>query len=185
MTEVIRDATPKDVRRIWEIYSYYVENTAITFEYTVPSFTEFQKRMEKTMKKYPCVVVEENGVVQGYTYVNALKERPAYDWACETSIYIDKSSLKKGYGRKLYEALENKLKNIGMLNLYALIAYPNDDTKYVSKNSVEFHTRLGYKKIGEYHNCGYKFESWFNVVHMEKIIGEHKQIQPKVDFLNE
>ena len=83
----IRNATIADAERLLEIYSYYVEKTAISFEYDVPSLGEFTNRIVNTLKKYPYLVVEEEGVVQGYAYAGSFKERAAYNHSCELSIY--------------------------------------------------------------------------------------------------
>ena len=78
----IRTARPEDAARLLEIYAYYVENTAITFEYTVPTLEEFRHRIEHTLERYPYLVIERNGVIQGYAYAGVFKARAAYDWAC-------------------------------------------------------------------------------------------------------
>ena len=118
----IRDAELCDAGRILEIYAYYVKNTAITFEYDVPTLDEFRARMSNTMKKYPYLVIEQNGVICGYAYAGVFKARAAYDWACEMTVYIAHDSLKLGLGRKIYEALEAALEKMGILNLYACVA---------------------------------------------------------------
>ncbi|MBQ5675892.1 MAG: GNAT family N-acetyltransferase, partial [Lachnospiraceae bacterium] len=79
-----------------------------------------------------------------------------------------------GYGRKLYEALERALVDQGILNLYACIAYPIVEDEYLTKNSAQFHAHLGYKTVGEFYKCGYKFGRWYNMIWMEKLIGKHK-----------
>ena len=81
----IRVATPEDAGALVEIYRPYVENTSITFEYEVPSVSEFETRIRTTLKKYPYLVAEENGEALGYAYVSAFKGRAAYDWSVETS----------------------------------------------------------------------------------------------------
>ena len=78
---VVRNATVADAKRILEIYSYYVEHTAITFEYLVPTLAEFQNRMRNTMEKYPYLVIERDGMIQGYAYAGAFVGRAAYDWS--------------------------------------------------------------------------------------------------------
>ncbi|MBP5305072.1 MAG: GNAT family N-acetyltransferase, partial [Lachnospiraceae bacterium] len=101
------------------------------------------------------------------------KGRAAYDRSCEMTIYLDKDAKKKGYGRKLYTALEEELKKRGMLNLYACIGSPIVEDEYLTKNSEEFHAHLGYTKVGTFHKCGYKFGRWYDMIWMEKFIGEH------------
>lgn len=169
----VRDATMEDAERILEIYDYYVKNTAITFEYVTPSAREFKKRMERTMSRYPYLVIERDGIVQGYAYADSFIDRAAYDWSCETTIYLDHRGLKSGMGRTIYEALESKLRKMGILNLYACIAFPEVNDQYLTTNSADFHAHMGFVKAGEFHKCGYKFERWYHMIWMEKIIGEH------------
>ena len=169
----IRNVKTDDANDLLKIYSYYVENTAISFEYTVPSEEEFRERINKITSKYPYLVAELNNEIVGYAYAGPFKERAAYDWSVETTIYLNKDSKGMGIGKKLYLALENKLKEQNILNLYACIASPDNEDKYVTKESINFHHHLGYQIVGEFHKCGYKFNSWYNMVWMEKIIGEH------------
>lgn len=170
---VIRNADTNDAERLLEIYSYYVERTSITFEYDVPSVDEFRNRIENITKKYPYIVLEENGEIRGYAYAGVFKARAAYDHCCETTIYMDQNCKNMGYGRKLYEALEEELKKIGIINLYACIASPIKEDEYLTNNSEHFHEHLGYNKVGTFHKCGYKFDRWINMIWMEKFIGEH------------
>lgn len=120
----IRNATLADAPRILEIYAYYVEHTVITFEYDVPSLAEFEGRMRDIMKKYPYLVIERDGRIEGYAYAHAFVGRAAYDWAAELTIYLDHDARRGGLGRALYEALADQLKAMGVLNLYACIGYP-------------------------------------------------------------
>ncbi len=169
----VRNAELEDAERILEIYAYYVEHTAISFEYEVPTLSEFQSRMENTMKRYPYLVIVKDGAIQGYAYAGAFVGRAAYDWSCELTIYLDHTALKCGLGRKLYEALEYRLAKMGILNLYACIGYPEKEDEYLNKNSAQFHAHLGFSTVGTFHQCGYKFGRWYHMIWMEKIIGEH------------
>ncbi len=169
----IRSAVPEDAGRLLEIYAYYVENTAITFEYDVPSVEEFRSRIQNTLRKYPYLVLEEDGVIRGYAYAGVFKDRAAYSRSCELSIYLDRDAAGRGYGRLLYEALERELKAAGMLNLYACIGVPVVEDEYLTRNSEQFHAHLGFTTVGEFHQCGYKFGRWYDMIWMEKIIGEH------------
>ena len=94
---MIRNATREDAEKLLEIYAYYVTNTAITFEYDVPSLGEFRSRIDDTLKKYPYLVLEEDGIIQGYAYAGAFVGRAAYDHSCETTIYLDHNSKGRGY----------------------------------------------------------------------------------------
>ena len=181
MSEItVRDASLADAKAILNIYSYYVENTVITFEYTVPSLEEFQNRMRNTMKKYPYLVIEKDGIIQGYAYAGAFVGRAAYDWSCELNIYLDHNAKRCGLGKILYSALADRLKKMGILNLYACIGYPQVEDEYLTKNSAQFHEHLGFKLAGTFHNCGYKFNRWYDMVWMEKIIGNYHKDQPVI-----
>ncbi len=94
----------------------------------------------------------------------------AYNWSCEMTIYLDHNVQKYGMGRILYEALEKALHNMGILNLYACIGYPEHEDEYLTTNSADFHAHMGYVKIGEFHKCGYKFDRWYNMIWMEKLL---------------
>ena len=169
----IRSASPDDAKRLLEIYAYYVAETAVSFEIDIPSEQEFRGRIENTLRKYPYLVLEEDGVTQGYAYAGVFKGRTAYDRSCEVSIYVNRNAKRLGYGRKLYEALEERLKTQGILNMYACIAHPVTEDEYLSKDSEKFHRHLGFCTVGEFHQCACKFGRWYNMIWMEKIIGEH------------
>lgn len=171
---VIRAATREDAGSLLKIYSYYVENTAISFEYVAPSLDEFSKRISSTLEKYPYIVLEDDGLIRGYAYAGAFHSRAAYAHCCEVTIYLDHDSKGNGYGKALYEALEKALKKMGIINLYACIADPEVEDEYLTKNSECFHQHMGYTKAGEFHKCGYKFGRWYNMIWMEKMIGEHR-----------
>lgn len=173
MSITIRKATLEDAEALLNIYSYYVLNTAITFEYEVPSVEEFQSRIANIEKKYPYLVLEKDGEILGYSYAGPFKTRAAYDWSVETTIYIDKDCQKSGYGKLLYDRLEEELRKRGILNMYACIGYPIVEDEYLTKNSQQFHEHLGFTLIGEFHKCGRKFDRWYNMIWMEKMIGEH------------
>lgn len=176
----VRDAKREDAERLLEIYAYYVKNTAITFEYKVPTIQEFQSRIENTMRRYPYLVIEKNGVIEGYAYAGPFVGRAAYDWSSELSIYLSHTSQKGGLGKRLYEALTERLKKMGILNLYACIGYPEVEDEYLTKNSAEFHAHMGFQIVGKFHQCGYKFDRWYDMIWMEKIIGEHQKQGKKV-----
>ena len=176
----IRVAKIEDAPQLLNIYKPYVEKTAITFEYEVPGLDEFKRRIEKTLKKYPYLVAEDNGEILGYAYAGPFVGRAAYDWGVETTIYLKEDKNKLGLGRKLYEALEKILQAQNILNMNACIGYPEEEDEYLNKNSVEFHSHMGFTMVGEFHKCGYKFGRWYNMVWMEKMIGEHKKDQPAV-----
>ena len=169
----IREAVLTDAARLLEIYEYYVQNTAITFEYDTPSLDEFKRRMNATMARYPYLVVLQDGRIEGYAYAGPFVGRAAYDWACETTIYLDHTVRKCGLGRILYDALSEAVGAMGIVNLYACIGYPREDDEFLTTNSADFHGHMGFAKVGEFHRCGYKFGRWYDMIWMEKIIGDH------------
>jgi len=171
---LIRDAICDDARDIRAIYAYYVENTAVTFEYEVPTVEDMRGRIAATLERYPYLVAEEDGAVLGFAYAGPFKERAAYAHSCELSIYLARDERGRGLGRALYERLEERLAAQGILNLYACIADPIVEDEYLSRDSERFHARMGFERVGTFHLCGYKFGRWYNMCWMERIIGEHR-----------
>ena len=169
----IRSACAADAERLLEIYAYYVVNTAISFEYEVPSIGEFRRRITETLQKYPYLVLEADGVIQGYALAKPFVGRAAYRFSCETTIYLDHNARSRGYGRALYEALFEALRAQGVRNLYACIGDPIREDETLTRDSERFHRRLGFVKVGTFHKCGYKFGRWYNMIWMEKCIAAH------------
>ncbi len=169
----IRTAGIHDAQALLEIYAPYVRNTAITFEYEVPKLADFQKRIENTLKKYPYIVAEADGEILGYAYMGAFKERAAYDWSAEVSIYVKEDKHGNGVERKLYAALEEISHAQHILNLNACIACSDMEDGYLTNDSVTFHSHMRYTMVGKFHQCGYKFGRWYDMVWMEKMVGEH------------
>ena len=157
----IRPATEADLPRILEIYAPYVEHTAISFEYTVPTLTEFTQRFQKITARFPWLVWEEDGVILGYAYGSLPFERAAYQWTASASIYLCPEGQGRGIGKKLYAALEESLRRQGYRKVYAVITTANEA-------SVAFHTAVGYRHTATMPDCGYKFGKWYGTVWMEK-----------------
>lgn len=170
---IIRNAQISDAEELLEIYRPYVENTAISFEYEVPSVEEFKNRIQKIIRTYPYLVAIENDHIVGYAYASPFHVRKAYQWSVETSIYIKEGEHRKGYGKMLYYALENVLKKQNILNLNACIAYTEKEDQYLTNGSKRFHEQMGFRLAGRFHESGYKFGTWYDMIWMEKIIGEH------------
>lgn len=168
----IRPVRPDDAQQLLEIYAPYVTETAISFEYSVPSLREFTDRIKQILPRYPYLAAEIDGKLAGYAYTHPFVGRAAYDWSAETTIYIQKDARKMGAGRKLYEMLEQISRAQNITNLYACIGYPETEDEYLTRNSVEFHRHLGFRLVGEFHKCGYKFGRWYDMVWMEKVIRE-------------
>lgn len=153
----------KDTAEILEIYAPYIENTTVTFEYDVPPLKEFEKRILEISEDYPYIVCELEGRIVGYAYANKNMERAAYGWNVALSVYIHNEYLRYGIGRKLYSMLIEILKLQNIINVYGVVTSPNE-------NSERFHENLGFKKLGIFHNTGYKFDRWIDVIWYEKAI---------------
>lgn len=176
----LRTAEAGDVARLLEIYAPYVEKTAITFEDEVPTVSEFEARITRTLKRYPYLVALKGGQIVGYAYASPFKERAAYDHSVELSIYVDANQRHQHIGRFLYDAIEAVLKKQGFLNLNACIAAPIGADPYLDDNSIRFHEHLGYRLVGRFHQCGYKFSRWYDMVWMEKMLGDHAIPAPAI-----
>ena len=176
----IRLATPDDAPTLLAIYEPYVLETAITCEYKVPSVEEFAGRIERTLKRYPYLVMELDGRPVGYAYVSPLNSREAYDWSVETSIYLARDVHHGGLGRKLHDALKQCLVAMGITNMCALIAVPHgEDDEYLTHNSQDFHAHMGYRLVGTFDRCAQKFGRWYDMCWMELVLAEHVPNQPK------
>ena len=169
----LRSATPKDAEALLEIYAPYVEKTAITFEYTVPPVEEFRLRIENILSRFPYIVAEQDGNIVGYAYGWLFRERAAYSKCAETSIYVRADLRGKGIGTLLYDRLETLLARQGILNANACITWTDSPNEYLTQQSPAFHARRGYSKCAHFHQCGYKFGRWFDVIWMEKMLGNH------------
>jgi phosphinothricin acetyltransferase len=159
----VRTVTLNDVQELLDIYSYYVLNTTITFEYDTPSINEFTQRIQKITQKYPYLVATLDDEIIGYAYATSYKERAAYDWSVETTVYVKETYQGIGVGKALYTHLEHALKEMNIVNMLACITYPNP-------KSIEFHTKFGFEQVGHFHKVGYKFNEWRDIIWMQKSI---------------
>ena len=163
---IFRFATEGDAEEILGIYKPYIENTTITFEYEVPAVEEFRERIRETLEKYPYIVCTYDEKIIGYAYAHRIWSRAAYQWDVELSVYTDGNYAGNGIGKKLYKILIEILKLQNVVNVYALITYPNE-------NSEKMHNYFGFKKIAVFEKSGYKFGKWIGVTWFEKAINEH------------
>lgn len=166
---IIRPVKKDDAVALVAIYRPYVENTAITFEYEVPSVADFEQRIAKTVSKYPYLVAEEEGQILGYAYASTYYDRTAYDWSVELSVYLHPDARGKGIGTKLYDQLEAALERQGYLRFLACIALPNDA-------SLALHQKRGYEQVAHFPKIGYKFEQWHDIVWLQKTLD--KPVKP-------
>ena len=180
MDITIETVTAADAKELLAIYTPYVRNTAVTFELEPPSLDEFRFRIVNTLSRYPYYAAKIDGRIVGYCYAGALKNRAAYDWSVETSIYVEQSSRHMGVGKKLYAALEETLKRQNITDMFACVASPEKESEFLSFDSRLFHKAMGFEEVGTFKNCGYKFSRWFSMLWMNKTIGEHLEKQPPV-----
>ncbi|EGP67149.1 putative phosphinothricin N-acetyltransferase [Streptococcus sp. oral taxon 056 str. F0418] len=171
----IRFAKPSDARSLLDIYAPYVENTAITFEYEVPTIEDFATRIAKTLEKYPYLVAEEDGLILGYAYASTYYARAAYDWAVELSVYVSQEARGQGVGTRLYDALEGLLKQMGYIHFLACISLPNEA-------SLALHRKRGYQQVAHFPKIGYKFDRWHDIVWLQKSLDKEAK---SIKFLKE
>lgn len=171
----IRAAVPDDAKELLEIYAPYIERSAISFENAVPTVANFRKRISDTLRTYPYLVLVCENEILGYAYAAPFKNRPAYNWCVETTIYVKHGYARRGLGKKLYSALENILRSQNILNMNACIAHTSGASEYLTNASEEFHKKMGFKKAAHFSQCGFKFGKWFDMVWMQKIIGPHTE----------
>ena len=168
----IRFAKMEDIPQILAIYAPYVEATAISFEYTVPTVEEFTARFQNITAQYPWLVWEEDGQVLGYAYGSAPFERKAFSWCAESSIYLRADQRGKGLGKKLQLTLETLLQAQGYQILYALVTTD-------IPASIAFHKALGFSFLAEFPGCGWKLDAWHGLVWLEKRLNP---VQKMEDF---
>ncbi|MCF0238271.1 MAG: N-acetyltransferase [Sphaerochaetaceae bacterium] len=167
---IIRKAILEDAKAILDIYSPYVEKTAISFEYETPSLEDFKKRVASTLLRYPYFVAQEGNEITGYAYGGVFKGRAAYDHCCEISVYVRKDKRRNGVGKALYNAMFESLKVMGIKNVYAIVAFPIKEDRFLTLDSVRFHEKMGFTTVGHLNKCGFKFGSYYDVLYMEKIL---------------
>jgi len=152
----IRCALSSDASSILDIYAPYIANTAVSFETEVPTVEDFTRRIMGNQESCPWLVYESYGLIAGYAYASKHRDRAAYQWSLESSVYVNEGFRQQGIATKLYQTLFQILKYQGCRNLYAGITLPNE-------KSVNFHQKMGFNKIADYKNIGYKFNSWHAV----------------------
>lgn len=181
-TMKIERVTVEDAKELLEIYAPYVTDTAISFEYEVPSVEEFEERIRTISAILPYIKAVEDGKIIGYAYAGKFKGRKAYDWSVETTIYVRKDARRSGVGKALYAALESSLKEIGILNMNACIAVAKENDPHLGNDSYFFHKKMGFELVGTFHDSGYKFHTWYDMIWMEKMLGAHRENQEEVRY---
>lgn len=160
---MIRDANKGDSDAIADIYNYYIENTSITFEETPVLGSQMQQRIEDVQEcSLPWLVVLDNEIIVGYAYATKWKDRSAYRFSVEVTVYLANQMRGRGLGKKLYEALFLRLKEHGIHTVIGGIALPNP-------SSVALHEKMGMKKVAHFEKVGFKFNEWWDVGYWQLI----------------
>lgn len=160
---MIRNVIKEDLSAICGIYNYYIRHTIVTFEEQEIDVKEMERRVNQVTTKFPWIVYEENGSVIGYAYASSWKERSAYRFSVEGTVYLDNNHTGKGVGIKLYEHLLHELKKNNIHYIIGGISLPNEA-------SVGLHEKLGFKKCAHFSEVGRKFDQWIDVGYWEKIL---------------
>ena len=162
----VRDAVPGDAAACAAIYAPYVTGTAVTFELEPPTGPEMAERISAAQRAHAWLVLEDDGAVVGYAYAGPYKERAAYRWSCEVSVYLEGGRQRRGGGRALYEELFRRLAERGYRTAVAGITLPNEP-------STGLHTALGFEPIGTYRRIGHKHGQWRDVLRAQRALGPY------------
>ncbi|MDR0628208.1 MAG: GNAT family N-acetyltransferase [Treponema sp.] len=160
---MIRTVKSTDVMAICGIYNHYVTHTVISFEENPVSITEMENRIVDISAVYPWLVWEEAGELMGYAYVNTWKDRRAYRFSLENSIYLKQGHEGKGLGTCLLTRLLEEVKKTGVHAVIAGITLPNE-------RSIALHERLGFTKIAQFKEIGFKLNQWLDVGYWELLL---------------
>jgi phosphinothricin acetyltransferase len=163
---VIRDATLSDAGDITEIYNYYIDETAVTFETAIVSEKVMKQRIRKVFAEgLPWLVATEgNDKIVGYAYSTPWRERSAYRFTVEISVYLSDQSMGKGIGTALYQRLFEKLKRKGVHSVIGGITLPNPA-------SIALHEKFSMKQVAHFKQVGFKFVQWQDVGYWQVITG--------------
>ncbi|MGB3186588.1 MAG: N-acetyltransferase family protein [Ornithinimicrobium sp.] len=162
---VIRDADPAaDAASCATIYTPYVMHTTITFEEQPPAPADFEQRIAAAQVRHAWLIGEVHGVAVGYAYAGPYRPRAAYRWSCETSVYLDRDRRGTGVGRQLYQALLDRMTELGFRTAVAGTTLPNDA-------SQRLHDGLGFEPIGVFRAVGFKFDQWCDVAWVQRDLG--------------
>ena len=173
-----RLAKTADATAIRAIYEPIVRDTAISFEYEVPSVEEIETRMRKVLASRPWLVYEQDGDVLGYAYATTFRDRRAYDWGVEVSIYVRSDTHGRGIGRTLYGTLFDVLRAQNYCQAIAGATMPNE-------GSERLHLGMGFKEIARFPNIGYKFGKWHDVVFWTLPLRELTEPAPELINIHE
>ncbi|WP_201314773.1 GNAT family N-acetyltransferase [Dyella sp. EPa41] len=153
---MIRTARPDDAAAVHDIYTPSVLRGVETFETDLPGADAMRERIVTRLRQYPWLVWEEDGRVLAYAYASRFRERAAYDWIAETSIYVHADARRRGIARRLYAALLDVMRLQGINQAVGVITLPGE-------SSVAMHDAMGFTPAGVWRSCGYKLGQWWDV----------------------
>jgi L-amino acid N-acyltransferase YncA len=178
MPAAIRLAAESDAAAMLAIYAPVVRETAISFELTPPDEIEFRSRIAAVMRLAPWLVLEDGHALCGYAYASVFRPRPAYRFTMETTVYVDAAHRGRGVGRALYSALLDGLRLQGFRRVVGGITLPNPA-------SVALHESAGFRHVGVFAKCGFKFGSWHDVGFWDLELAPHVDVPPEPKSLGE
>lgn len=160
---MIRPITHADVPAVAAIYNHYIEHTIVTFEEKPVTPQEMSARVAEISGPFPWLVCEEGNRVVGYAYAGKWRVRPAYRYSVESTVYLEPAATGRGWGTQLYTALLSELRSRKIHAVIGGIALPN-------AGSVALHEKLGFTKVAQFREVGWKFERWIDVGYWERVL---------------
>lgn len=164
----LRIASSDDAEGVLSIYTPYVEETNVTFDYDVEEAKVFCQQIDEMTEEFPWIIAEHEGKIIGYSYAKKHRDRTAYNWCAESSIYVHEEYQGKGLAKILYEALLEILETQNTINVYSGIAQPNE-------GSTMFHIKMGYTPVGVYKKVGFKNNQWHDVLWVNRVLTKHPE----------
>jgi phosphinothricin acetyltransferase len=170
----IRDVAPADAEPIAAIYAHHVLNGTASYELEPPSVDSTLAKIERiTLRGWPFLVACEDGAVVGYAYAEQLRDRPAYRFTCENSIYVRSDRIGRGIGRALLAELCARCEEIGFRQMIAVVGG-------ASPGSIAVHESCGFKVVGRLSSVGWKKERWLDTVYMQRPLGRGASDSPSI-----
>lgn len=167
----IRLATVEDASDVRFIYAKHVTDSAVSFEYALPSLQEIENRIRKSFSRHVFIVMESSTNVVGFAYASDFRSRQAYQWIAEVSVYVGEEFKRRGVARSLYTVLHKILRYQGYCQVKAVMTSPNPE-------SQQFHEAMGYKLEAHLNRIGFKFNKWHNVDFYSMVLSKSNTPHP-------
>lgn len=169
---MIRDATVADAAAIAAIYAHHILHGVASYETDPPSANAMGERLERVLRRnWPWLVFERDGLVAGYAYATQMRDRAAYRYTFEDSVYVAAEHVGQGIGRSLLTALIERVDRLGARQMIAVIGG-------AEPASIALHARLGFREVGRLEGAGYKFGRWLDSVYMQRAISDGAASDP-------